>query len=77
MSDSEGCGAAFGGFILGALIAGSVIGAMVHAGWHDDVERWRREAVRHGAAEWIMDPSTGKTDWRWLDKPKDSKPASE
>jgi hypothetical protein len=26
---------------------------------------WEREAVARGAAEYIIDPSTGDTTWQW------------
>lgn len=26
---------------------------------------WKLEAVKHGAAEYILDPATGKTTWQW------------
>ena len=25
----------------------------------------RSEAVKHGAAEWVVDPSSGNTDFQW------------
>lgn len=30
---------------------------------------WQTEAVEHGAAEWVLDPKTGATTWKWKDKP--------
>jgi hypothetical protein len=29
---------------------------------------WEREAVERGAAEYILDPSTGDTTWQWKEK---------
>lgn len=28
-------------------------------------EDYRRGAVNHGCAQWVMDPATGSTEWQW------------
>lgn len=37
--------------------------------WQDDTKAWRLEAVRRGAAEWVMNPRTGESEWRWKEQP--------
>lgn len=60
-------GGCFGAFLLflGFVVGGFALGAVVEVNWQKDVEAWRQESVRRGAAEWVMDPTTGKTEWRW------------
>lgn len=60
-----GCGA----FMM-FIIFGLLLGLLVIAGnWALNVDEWRRESVHRGAAEWVMDPATGKTEWRWKEGP--------
>lgn len=60
-----GCGVAMFAAVFVILVAMIFLGQA----WQDDVAEWRKEAVRRGAAEWVMDPATGNTEWRWKDKP--------
>lgn len=38
---------------------------------------WKADAVRHGAAEWIMNPHTGDPQWRWKSPPPSTQPTQE
>jgi hypothetical protein len=56
--EAGGCATAVGALFIVALM-GFCVGVKVQLPGRD--ADWRREAVRHGAAEY--DPATG--DWRW------------
>lgn len=74
-AESEGCMAMFAGLVVGAIITSIVVGSFITEAWTLDVEDWRQESVRRGAAEWVMDPATGKTEWRWKEpKPNQDTP---
>lgn len=46
------------------------IGGLLTGFYASDVD-WEREAVKHGAAEYVLEPATGKTTWRWKEKAED------
>jgi hypothetical protein len=57
-------------FVLGLLVLGTLFGA----GYYASEEHWRAkvhaEAVKAGAAEYvIVDPETGRTEFRWKAAP--------
>lgn len=35
-----------------------------------DLDKWRNEAVKHGAAEWISDPRDGHPIFHWKELEK-------
>lgn len=39
MTDSEGCAAAFGGMIAGAVVTGFIVGGITNAVWKQDMIR--------------------------------------
>lgn len=54
---------AFGvGLVVGMVIAIAVL--YVITGFHD-VDKWQKEAVAHGSAEYVMNPTNGRTTWQW------------
>ena len=51
----------FVGFLVGLFVAViMMIGSIC-----DYTAQWQRDTVKHGAAEWVMNPETGATEWRW------------
>lgn len=34
---------------------------------HDERRAWKKEAVRHGAAKWVVDEN-GAVQWKWADE---------
>lgn len=44
------------------------------AGWLDCTRHFKEQAVKHGAAEYILDPATGETTWQWKKKEEGVKP---
>lgn len=60
-----GCADAFGlGFFGGLmLVTGVIVFATPSAS--ETQEKWQKAAVDHGAAEYVMDPKTGKVTWQW------------
>lgn len=60
MSNEESVGCC--GFICGICIGGVLCCFLA-----SDLSNfcWKREAVKHGAAHYEMDPATGKTEWKW------------
>lgn len=40
-----------------------VIAALI--GTAETTRTMQREAVAHGCAEWVIDPATGESAWRW------------
>lgn len=59
-----GCGVAMI-FLIVALVAAVIC---VAKWWQDDTERWRKEAVRRGHAEYVLDPTNGTTTWQWKEQ---------
>ncbi len=37
-------------------------------------DKWRQGTIERGMAEYVMDPLTGKTEWRWKAVPAEVKP---
>lgn len=63
-----------GDFIVGATI-GALFTALVFIviiGAADDhvTRKWQKAAVAHGAAHFILDPTTGASKWEWKEKDK-------
>lgn len=66
MSDElpAGCVGVLMGIIMGIFIGwwiGNYLGQEHH----------QKEAIRHGAAEYILNPDTGETKWQWKNQPKE------
>jgi hypothetical protein len=53
------------GFLVGTTVTAFLmllaLGFIIH---YNNIA-WEREAVERGAAEYILDPSTGDTTWQW------------
>lgn len=61
MSDeSEGC-------FIAAIVLAVVVYFCFYCpiSWQNDTKYWREETVKRGVAEWVLDPVTGETYWKW------------
>lgn len=62
------------GFIAG-LSVGFILMVFVFVGLPIttivDTADFKKEAVKKGHAEWVMDPVTGETEWRWKEVQND------
>lgn len=52
------------GCLGAALTITAFVGGLI-CGFHQSDRSWEKDAVKHGAAEYVLDPATGKTTWRW------------
>lgn len=57
--------------IVGAATLGVMLGCLVAWALTFWIEEtlWHRQGIEHNAAEWVLDPKTGATEWRWKEKP--------
>lgn len=53
------------GLVMGLLSGGFLIGAVQHC---SEVKPLKASAVEKGAAEWVVDPKDGTTQFRWKEK---------
>ena len=52
------------------FMVGLVVGLIIGLGAPADLDKWRNEAVKHGAAEWISDPRDGHPIFHWKELEK-------
>jgi len=59
------------GMYIAVFVLVGIIGAGVGIGLGIATERnrFQKQAVRVGAAEWTADPETGDAVWRWVGRP--------
>lgn len=52
----------------------TLIGGTICIIWVTNMQHthWQREAVKHGAAEYLIDPATGNSKWQWKIKAVES-----
>lgn len=53
-----------------SLMVGFIAGLIIGLGAPADLDKWRNEAVKHGAAEWISDPRDGHPIFHWKELEK-------
>lgn len=63
-------------FDLVFMVVLAVVSFLCGIGYYHSihVEAHRKEAVRNGYAEYILDPATGETTWQWKKKKGEVKP---
>lgn len=54
--------------LLAFFFVGAAFGISVTRSCHPDVRNLKSEAVIRGAAEWVVDPATGDTEFQWKEK---------
>lgn len=50
------------------LVFGFALGCGLSQLISEDIEKFKGEAVTRGAAEWVVDPATGDTEFQWKEK---------
>lgn len=61
--DAFGCGLTLGGILTLVLCVG--VGGCFR---RDQEAEWRHQAIEHGFAEYVLNPQTGESTWRWKDQ---------
>lgn len=57
---------------LGMIISLGLGLALGYGVTADNIKNYyEKEAVKHGAAEYILNPATGETKWQWKNQPKE------